>query len=173
MPPRYETRRREYTRMTSSGVKPMTKPEIVEEAIDTIKIGKRKGLAGKEKLDLFLNGGTKDNSICREGLIDLQNGLEMLLKGIIQYYGESYIEEHFTANNAPILESLFRLFPETVKLKDAIPILEHDDFSFMMFKCSKYPRYSSFKTKQDFIKQAYKVLFIFIGYVDKYIVPED
>ena len=161
---------REYTRMSADGLKNMSKREIVEEAKDTVKIGKRKAIAGKDTLEAFFAGGCKDQSLCREGLLDLQNGLEMLLKGIIEYYGESYIENHYTDRNGDILEGLSRENRDLIDLHDAFGILQDDDFSFTMYKCSKFPRYQTFKTSRDFRSLAYKLADLLINYVDTYIL---
>ena len=75
-----DARMREYDRMTRNGLSPMTSCEIVEEAKDTIKIGRRKAIYGKSTLESFFSSDCVDQSLSREGLLDLQNGLEMLLK---------------------------------------------------------------------------------------------
>ena len=170
---RYEARLRKYEKMTASGIKPMAKKEIVEEAIDTLKIGKRKSIQGKETLESFFNTGAQDQSLCREGLIDLQNGLEMLLKAIIEYYGESYIEEHYTNRNSDILEGLTREHPELLELNEVFGILSDDNFSFTSYKCSKFPRYSTFRTNRQFRSLAYKVVELFIIYSDNHILNQD
>lgn len=170
---RYESHTRTYEKMTSRGLRSMTNNEIVEEAIDTIKIGKRKSLMGKATLDSFFSGGSTDQSLCREGLIDLQNGIEMLIKGLIEYYGESYIEEHYTDRNSDVLEGLIREFPEVSELHDIFGILSDDDFSFTFYKCSKFPRYSTFRTNRRFRDLAYRVTDILIRYVNRHVFSDD
>ena len=165
-----DAKMREYERMTRDGLRPMTSREKVEEAIDTIKIGRRKAISGKATLDSFFTGGCKDQSLSREGLLDLQNGIEMMLKGLIEYYGESYKEEHYTNVNGQILEDLTRQNPDLHDLHDAFGILQDDDFSFMMYKCSKYPRYQSYKSSRDFRSLAYKLVDLLVGYADTYIL---
>lgn len=170
---RFDAKPRQYEKMTARGLRPMSNHEMVEEAKDTIKIGKRKSIHGKETLEAFFDGGSTDQSLCREGLIDLQNGIEMLLKGIIEYYGESYIEEHYTDRNSDILENLIREYPEVYDLHDIFGILTDDDFSFTFYKCSKFPRYSSFRTNRRFRSLAYRVIEHLIRYVDEYIFIDD
>ena len=167
-----DAKMREYDRMTRDGLRPMTTCEIVEEAIDTIKIGRRKAICGKSTLESFFDGGCADQSLSREGLLDLQNGLEMLLKGLIEYYGESYKEEHYTDVNGQILEDLARQYPDLYNLHEAFGILQDDDFSFTMYKCSKYPRYQSHKSSRNFRSLAYKLMDLLIRYVDTYVLIE-
>ena len=155
--------------MTANGIKSMARKEIVEEAIDTLKIGKRKSIQGKDTLESFFNTGTQDQSLCREGLIDLQNGVEMLLKGLIEYYGESYIEEHYTNRNSDILEDLTREYPELIELNEVFGILSDDNFSFTMYKCSKFPRYSTFRTNKQFRNLAYRVVELLVLYANNHI----
>jgi hypothetical protein len=161
---------RSYEKMSSNGLRPMNNTERVEEAVDTIKIGKRKAINGKATLEAFFQGGCTDQSLCREGLLDLQNGLEMLLKGLIEYYGESYIENHYTDRNGEILENLNRQVPEIHELHNAFGILQDDDFSFMMYKCSKFPRYQTFKTNRNFRNLAYTLADLLINYANTYIL---
>lgn len=169
---RQDAKVRKYEKMTSNGLRPMNNNEIVQEAISTIKSGRRRGIRGKDDLELYFNTGHQDDSLGRDGLTDLQNGLEMMLKGIIQYYGESYREEHYTDRNGEILENLARQFPDLHDLHDAFGILTDDDFSFTMYKCSKFPRYQSYKTSRQFRNLAYKLLDLFIQYADTYILVD-
>ncbi len=167
-----DARMREYDRMTYNGLSPMTSCEIVEEAKDTIKIGRRKAIQGKSTLSSFFDTGCTDQSLSREGLLDLQNGLEMLLKGLIEYYGESYKEEHYTNVNGQILEGLARQYPDLCALYEAFEILQDDKFSFTMYKCSKYPRYQSHRSNRNFRSLAYKLMDSLIRYVDTYVLVE-
>lgn len=161
---------RKYEKMGPDGLRPMNNKEIVEEAICTVRSGKRRGIRGKDDLEQYFNTGRRDESLGRDGLVDLQCGLEMLLKGIIQYYGESYKQEHYTDRNGEILEGLSRQFPELRDLYDAFAILQDDDFSFTMYKCSKFPKYQSYKTHKQFRSLAYKLLDLFINYANTYIL---
>ena len=167
---RYESKTRTYEKMSNKGLRAMSSREIVEEAIDTLKIGKRKSIYGKDTLEAFFTGGTKDQSLCREGLIDIQNGMEMMLKGLIEYYGESYIEEHYTNRNGAILEDLVRLHPEISELNNIFGILGDDVFSFTCYKCSKFPRYETFRTNKQFRDLAYIVIDSMVVYIDKHIL---
>lgn len=169
---RYNSSSRKYEKMTSSGLRSMTNREIVEEAIDTIKIGRRKSIYGKTTLESFFTQGTTDQSLCREGLIDIQNGIEMMLKGLIEFYGESYIEEHYTDRNSNILEELIRFHPELKELNNIFGILSNDDFSFTFYKCSKFPRYNTFKTNKQFRELAYEVIDVLIRYIDRFVVSD-
>lgn len=169
---RYEAKLRKYEKMTANGIKSMARKEIVEEAIDTLKIGKRKSIQGKDTLESFFNTGTQDQSLCREGLIDIQNGIEMMLKGLIEFYGESYIEEHYTDRNSNILEELIRFHPELKELNNIFGILSDDDFSFTFYKCSKFPRYNTFKTNKQFRELAYEVIDVLIRYIDRFVVSD-
>ena len=159
---------RVYEKMSQSGLRSMNNNEIVEEARDTIKIGCRKSYSGKDILEAFFYGECKDQSLCREGLLDLQNGIEMTLKGLIEFYGESYIENHYTDRNGEILENLSLQFPELRELHEAFGILQDADFSYMMYKCSKFPRYSTVRTNKTFRNLAYKLVDLFTKYTNKY-----
>jgi len=170
---RHEASYREYTRPTSSGVRQMSNREIVEEAIDTIKMGKRKSLSGRDTLEFFFQDGAKDQSLCREGLTDMQNGIEMLLKGLIQYYGESYVEEHSTDNNGNILKELVRFHQSLDELNDIFTILTDGDYSYMFFKCAKFPRYSVLRTDRRFRNLSYILVDKLVSYVNKYIFTDD
>lgn len=161
---------RKYEKMTPSGLKSMGNREIVEEAKDTIKLGRRKVIYGKDTLESFFKTGCSDQSLCREGLMDLQNGIEMLLKGLIEYYGEAYKEEHYTNVNGEILDNLSRQHPELHNLHDAFGILQDDEFSFTMYKCSKFPRYQTYKTNKNFRSLSYMLTDLLIAYVDTYIL---
>ena len=163
---------RKYEKMTPSGLKSMGNREIVEEAKDTIKLGRRKVIYGKDTLESFFKTGCSDQSLCREGLMDLQNGIEMLLKGLIEYYGEAYKEEHYTNVNGEILDNLSRQHPELHNLHDAFGILQDDEFSFTMYKCSKFPRYQSHRSNRNFRSLAYKLMDSLIRYVDTYVLVE-
>ena len=169
----HDTNYRKYTRMSSNGPRKMSNKEMIEEAVDTVKIGKRKTVYGKDTLESFFKSGCIDQSLCREGLIDMQNGLEMLLKGIVEYYGESYAEEHYTVRNGELLEDLTREIPELRELHDAFGILQDDDFSFMMYKCSKFPRYQTFKTNRNFRNLMYKLSDLLIKFSDNNILNKD
>ena len=163
---------REYNKMSENGLRKMTNSEMVEEAIDTIKIGRRKTIHGKSTLHSFFRDKCSDQSLGREGVLDLQVGLEMLIKGLIEYYGESYVENHYTDQNGDILEGLCRQYPELITIHDAFGILKDDDFSFGMYKCSKFPKYETFKTDKTFRNLAYKLADLLLKYVNTYILVD-
>jgi len=158
--------------LANKETRPMRPIEILDESIDTIKIARRKCISGKDTLKTYYSSDKSDYSLYREGFIDAQMGIEMFLKGLIEYYGESYLEAHHTKMNGSILENLSREYPNLLELREAFEILQDNEFAYMMYKCSKFPKYQKFSSDKKFRYNIYQLIDLFIKYADQHILTE-
>ena len=151
----------------------MSFDQKVSEAIDTIKMGKRRLVDSESLINSFFAGNREDQSLIRDGLFQLQQGIELTTKGIIQYYGDSYLEEHRTKANAALLENIN--LPEIQKhLSETCGIMEDDMFSYECHKiATSEARYKTTRFDNNFLNNAQKVRDILLRYINVYILFED
>ena len=143
-----------------------------ELGLNMIKIGRRRGIESRSLLDAYYvdkdkSMSERDTSLIKDGLFNMQQSIELIMKGIIKYYGEEYVIGHTTAQNADIIDNLSYEHQELRELNDIYPFLKDLRFSNEMDAIEKRCRYLPYRVIPSIVRDGQQVRDRLIRYVDK------
>ncbi len=126
-------------------------------------------------IDRFFDNKKTDQSDIRTGLVEIAMGIEIMLKGLLEYYGEEYEEEHTSVYNATLLEAL--KIPELQKeFLDMLGILMNVDFSYelkQILASEKSAKYNNYYYKSWWLTDAQRLRRMLLRFATKYILTDE
>lgn len=119
----------------------------------------------------FIDAYTADKTQIADkdwGCYMLQQSIELLLKGLIKYYGEDYRSGHLVKYNAQLLLTMSEHYPELREIQDTLSTLATTLIASEMQKWQSIARYKELCVKFNAIKQADEISETLVQYIRRY-----
>ena len=117
----------------------------------------KNGLKALSSANNFIHDYIKshDDSDLNWGCFMLQQSMELMLKGIVECYGEESAFGHLISDNSEILQNLYNKVPELKEIDNTLNECNNKAYIFISWKTKT--RYSVFNATDKNINIAFKI----------------